>query len=199
MRPNMIRTLHGFASGRIVSGPAEAIASGGRGAAHVCADGRDRRPQGAGRRRDVARGASVPGACRRRCQGGAEGLDAGGVSQDARAADPAACALGDRRDVARGQLGDARADAQAQGHPDGQDPGRGGARPLPLLGGRDAGRLARRSGARPARRQGQVFVDLQLSHADLGRHRCDRLARRRRGDHEPDPVVPLQLRPLCAR
>ena len=34
-------------------------------------------------------------------------------------------------------------------------------------------------------RQSQVFDHLQLSDADLGRHRRDRLAGRRRGDHEP--------------
>ena len=50
-----------------------------------------------------------------------------------------------------------------------------------------------------ARRQGQVFEHLQLPDADLGRHRRDRLAGRRRGDHEPDPAVPLLLRPVCAR
>ena len=33
--------------------------------------------------------------------------------------------------------------------------------------------------------QGQVQLDLQLPDADLGRHRRDRLAGRRRGDHEP--------------
>ena len=46
--------------------------------------------------------------------------------------------------------------------------------------------------------QGQVFLDLQLSDAVLGRHRRHRLAGRRRGDHEPDPALPLQLRPLRA-
>ena len=34
-------------------------------------------------------------------------------------------------------------------------------------------------------RQSQIFDHLQLSDADLGRHRRDRLAGRRRGDHEP--------------
>ena len=60
------------------------------------------------------------------------------------------------------------------------------------------GHLARGAGGPAARRQGQVFLDLQLSHALLGRHRRHRLAGRRRGDHEPDPALPLQLRPLCA-
>ena len=40
-------------------------------------------------------------------------------------------------------------------------------------------------------RQGQVQLDLQLPDADLGRHRHDRLAGRRRGDHEPDADLPL--------
>ena len=50
-----------------------------------------------------------------------------------------------------------------------------------------------------ARGQGQIFLDLQLSDPDLGRHRRDRLAGRWRRDHEPDPAVPLLLRSLCAR
>ncbi len=41
--------------------------------------------------------------------------------------------------------------------------------------------------------------DLQLSDADLGRYRRDRMAGGRRGDHEPDPAVPMFLRSLCAR
>lgn len=48
-------------------------------------------------------------------------------------------------------------------------------------------------------REGKVFIDLQLSDADLGRHRRHRLAGRWRRDHEPDPAVPLFLWPLCAR
>ena len=44
----------------------------------------------------------------------------------------------------------------------------------------------------------QVQLDLQLPDPDLGRHRRDRLAGRRRGDHEPDPALPLLLRPLRA-
>ena len=75
----------------------------------------------------------------------------------------------------------------------------GGARSLPVLGRGDARRLARPADRGPARRQGQVLVDLQLPDADLGRHRRDRLARRRRGDHEPDSAVPLLVRPVRAR
>ena len=40
---------------------------------------------------------------------------------------------------------------------------------------------------------------LQLSDADLGRYRRDRLARRWRGDHEPDSALPLLLRAVRAR
>ena len=61
------------------------------------------------------------------------------------------------------------------------------------------GVVARGAGRPAARRQGQVLLDLQLSDADLGRHRRHRLAGRRRRDHEPDPAVPLLLRPLRAR
>ena len=56
---------------------------------------------------------------------------------------------------------------------------------------RDARHLARGDGRAAAGRQGQVLLDLQLSDADLGRHRRHRLAGRRRGDHEPDPALPL--------
>ena len=39
-------------------------------------------------------------------------------------------------------------------------------------------------------------VDLQLPHAELGRHGRDRLAGGRRRDHEPGAAVPLLLRPV---
>src|SRR6059058_1256136 len=58
-------------------------------------------------------------------------------------------------------------------------------RALSLCRGRDARRLTRRAGRPDAGRQSKVFLDLQLSDADLGRHRRDRLAGRRRRDHEP--------------
>ena len=58
----------------------------------------------------------------------------------------------------------------------------------------------RRRAARPAaRRQAEVLLDLQLPDADVGRLRRDRLARRRRRDHEPGAAVPLLLRPLRPR
>jgi hypothetical protein len=50
-----------------------------------------------------------------------------------------------------------------------------------------------------AETQGEVFVDLQLSHPVMGRYRHGRLAGRRRGDHEPDSTLPLLLWTLCAR
>ena len=131
---------------------------------------------------------------RRRRQDRAEGLDARGLSQDADPPDLAARAFRDRRHAARGQLDHARADAEAQGDPDGQGAGRGRPRPLPLCGGGDARRLARPARRRPALGQGQVLEHLQLPDADLGRHRRDRLAGRRRGDHEPDSAVPLLVR-----
>ena len=52
---------------------------------------------------------------------------------------------------------------------------------------------------RAAHRQGQVQLDLQLPDADLGRHGHDRLAGRRRGDHEPGAALPLLVRAVCAR
>jgi hypothetical protein len=42
------------------------------------------------------------------------------------------------------------------------------------------------------------YSTLQLSDADLGRHRRDRLAGRRRGDHEPGAAAADQLRALRA-
>ena len=52
---------------------------------------------------------------------------------------------------------------------------------------------------RAAHRQGQVQLDLQLPDADLGRHGRDRLAGRRRRDHEPGAALPLLVRALRAR
>ncbi len=40
----------------------------------------------------------------------------------------------------------------------------------------------------------KIFEYFQLSDADLGRHRRDRLVGRRRRDHESDPAVPMLLR-----
>jgi ring-1,2-phenylacetyl-CoA epoxidase subunit PaaA len=45
----------------------------------------------------------------------------------------------------------------------------------------------------------EVFLDLQLPDADLGRYRRGRLAGRRRGDHEPGAAAAHQLRPLFSR
>ena len=46
--------------------------------------------------------------------------------------------------------------------------------------------------------QGQVQLDLQLPDPDLGRHGRDRLAGRRRGDHEPGAALPLLVRAVRA-
>ena len=43
------------------------------------------------------------------------------------------------------------------------------------------------------------YSSIFIPHAQLGRHRHDRLAGRRLGHHQSDPAVPLFLRPLCAR
>src|SRR5438477_3561394 len=90
---------------------------------NVCTDGRYRGQAFAHLGGDVAGRARVPGAHRCRHQDRAQGLDAGGVSQDAYPADLAARALGDRRHAARGQLDHARAELEAQGDPDGQGSG----------------------------------------------------------------------------
>ena len=134
---------------------------------------------------------------RRRHRG--QGLDARSVSQDARPADLAARALRDRRHAAGRQLDHARAHAQAQGHLARQGAGRRRPRAVSVRSGGDAGRVARRAGRSAACRPREVFLDLQLSDAHLGGRRRDRLAGRRRGDHESDPAVPLLVRPLRAR
>ena len=80
-----------------------------------------------------------------------------------------------------------------------QGAGRGRSRRLSLCGGRDARRVARGAGRAIARGPAEIFLDLQLSDADLGGYRHHRLAGRWRGDHEPDSALPLLVRSLCAR
>jgi acyl-CoA thioesterase len=146
-----------------------------------------------------ARPGDVPGAHRRRGEGRAEGLDAGSLPQHADPPDLAARALRDRRHAARGQLDHARADAARKAIllAKVQDEGGHG---LYLYAAAETLGVSRDELIdAAARRQGQVLVDLQLPDAHLGRHRRDRLAGRRRGDHEPDPAVPLLVRPVCAR
>ena len=77
--------------------------------------------------------------------------------------------------------------------------GRGRSRAVPLRGRRDARRRPWRSARHAAQRQAEVLLDLQLPDGDLGRHRHDRLARRRCRDREPGAVVPLLLRSLRPR
>jgi len=57
--------------------------------------------------------------------------------------------------------------------------------------------LARRAGRPDAGGESKIFLDLQLSDADLGRYRRHRLAGRWCGDHEPDSAVPLLLWPYA--
>ena len=144
-----------------------------------------------------ARGA-LPGPRRRRGEGRAERLDAGGLSPPPRAADLAARPFRDRRHAARGQLDHPGAVAAPQGGAPRQGPGRGRAWALSLCRRRDAERLARGTRRAAARRPRQVLLDLQLPDADVGRHRRHRLARRRRRDHEPDPALPLLVWALRA-
>ena len=120
------------------------------------------------------------------------------VPQDAHPPDRAARALRDHRDAAGGQLDHARAVAAPQGDPHGQGPGRGRPRPVPVLRGGDARRRPRRARRAAHRGPPEVLVDLQLPDAHLGGHGRDRLARRRRGDHEPGPADALLVRPLRA-
>ena len=155
------------------------------------AEDRDRR----GRRPRRA----IPGAHRCRRSHRAERLDARGLPQDADAADFPARAFRNRRHAARRQLDHPRAVAAPQGRAARQGAGRMRPRALPLCRRRNTRQLARGTGRPDAGRKGKVFLDLQLSDADLGGYRRDRLAGRWRRDHEPDPAVPLFLRSLCAR
>ena len=151
-------------------------------------------------RRGRGAGRPLPGAHRRRGADRAERLDAGGLPQDADPADLPARPFRDRRHAARGQLDHPRARRCA-------------ARPRCSPRCRTSAATGSISTPPPRRwassreelvdallgGQGEVFLDLQLPDADLGRYRRDRLAGRRRRDHEPDPALPLLLRPLCAR
>ena len=148
---------------------------------------------------DAGRAARIPGAHRCRRSHRAERLDARGLPQDADAADFPARAFRNRRHAAGRQLDHPRAVAAPQGRAARQGAGRMRPRALSLCRRRDARHLARGTGRSDAGRKGQVFLDLQLSDADLGGYRRDRLAGRWRRDHEPDSAVPLFLRSLCAR
>ena len=120
------------------------------------------------------------------------------LPQDDGPADRAARALGDHRHAAGGQLDHPGAVAAAQGDPAGQGAGRGRARPVPLLGRRDARRRPGRPHRDADQRPAEVLVDLQLPDADARRRRRDRLAGRRRGDLQPGAAVPLVLRAVRA-
>ena len=143
-------------------------------------DARRGRPTRPAHGRGSAIAAALRQPHRRRRPHRAAGLDAGGLPADAGAPDQPARAQRDRRHAARGQLDLARADPQAQGHPDRQGAGRGRPRPLPVLGRRNPRHQPRPAARRPAFRQGQVQLDLQLPDPDLGRRRRHRLAGRRR-------------------
>ncbi len=144
-------------------------------------------------------GAALPGEGRCRRAHRAEGLDARRLSPDAHPADFAARALGDRRHAAGGQLDHARADAASQGRADREGAGRRRPRHVSVQRRRNARHVARRAAGAVAHRRREVFEHLQLSDADLGRRRCDRLAGRRRGDHESDSDLPLLVRSVRAR
>ena len=87
----------------------------------------------------------------------------------------------------------------AQGDPHREGAGRGRPRHVPLLGRRDPRHRPGRAARHAAQRQAEVLLDLQLPDAHVGRLRRDRLAGRRRRDHEPGAALPVLLRPVCAR
>jgi len=123
-------------------------------------------------------------------------MDAGELSQDAGSPDRPARPFGNRRPAARGQLDHPRAHAGAQGDLAGQGSGRGGPRPVSLFRGGDAGRQPRRATGEAAQRQYEIFVDLQLSDPELGRHRRGGLVGRRRRDHESGAIAEDVLWPV---
>ena len=89
-------------------------------------------------------------------------------------------------------------DAAAQGGAAGEGAGRGRPRAVSLCRGRDTGVTREELVEQLLTRAREIFLHLQLSDAELGGYRRDRLAGGRRGDHEPDPALPLLLRSLCA-
>ena len=102
----------------------------------------------------------------------------------------------DRRPVARRQLDHPRADAEAQGDPAGQGPGRG--RPgLYLYSAAETLGVSRDELIGACIRARPSIQHLQLPDADVGRYGRDRLAGRWLRDHQPDPAVPLLLRPVA--
>ena len=111
---------------------------------------------------------AISGAHRRRRADRTQRLDACGLPQDADSADFPACAFRNRRHAARRQLDHPRAVLAPQGGAAGQGAGRMRSRAVSLCRGRDARRLARGTGRPDAVGEGQVFLDLQLSDADLG-------------------------------
>ena len=149
-------------------------------ASEDCEDRESRGPEASRGLRGAGRGGRIHRA---------QGLDARSLSPHADAADQPACAFGDRRNAAGGQLDHACAVASAQGNPARQGAGRGRAWAISLLRGRDARHEPRADDRGAAQRQSEILDHLQLSDAHLGGHRRDRLAGRRRGDHEPSAAA----------
>ena len=87
-------------------------------------------------------------------------------------------------------------EAQARTHREG--PGRGRPRPDALSRLAGSRQDARRHAPRPHHRQDEVSQRLQLPGADLGRHRDDPVAHRRRRDHEPEDARRRCVRPVRA-
>ena len=134
-------------------------------------------------------------ASRGRGQGRAERLDARGLPQDARPPDLAARALRDHRHAAGGQLAYPRAAlrrkaillAKVQ-----DEAGHG----LYLYAAAETLGTSREEMVDQLIAGPRSTPRSSTTRRQLGRHRCDRLAGRRRGHHEPGPVVSLLLRPV---
>src|SRR5256714_3460557 len=92
----------------------------------------------------------------------------------------------------------ARANAPAEAGPDREGAGRGRPRTADLPRRRGPGQAARAVPRGPDQRQVQVPQRLPLPDKDLGRCRRDRLARRRRGDHQPEGAPQMLVRAVRA-
>ena len=149
---------------------------------------------------DAARAAQFPGADRRRGAHRAQRLDARGLSQDADPADLASTRIPKSSACCRKATGSpARRSLRRKAALLAKVQDECGHGLYLYAAAETLGASREELVDQMLGRQGQIFLDLQLPDADLGRYRRDRLAGRRRGDHEPDSAVPLLLRSLCAR
>ena len=100
--------------------------------------------------------------------------------------------------AARARVDPEGADAAAEARADREGAGRGRPRAADLPDRRGSRQAARRDVRRPALGQGEVPQRLPLPDEDVGRRRRDRLARRRRRDHQPEGAPQMLVRAVRA-